>query len=187
MKNMVTITGSEWMRQLFSGERDFTRTRIIGENAVLEYIKQISDYMAMTDLEKEPLILDLADITGVHAPGLYAPHIRARGVRAPYVNLGGANLDDSDFGPYRNPNGSETRSNLVYATLDNATARRTKFNGAAVRGIGLFKADLSGSDLTGVRDLESSATAGFAIYHGIVADEATKKIISEKIGLGEAK
>ncbi|MBI4177365.1 MAG: pentapeptide repeat-containing protein [Candidatus Aenigmarchaeota archaeon] len=183
MRNQIIITGSEWMKKLFEGERDFSRTKIVGEPVVLQHIKEINDYLTMANLEREPLILDLADISGVRAPELYAPHTKARGIRAPYADFGRAFLSYSDFGPYRNPNGSETRSNMVYVTFDNATMNSVVLRGAVVRGISLRYADLSGSDLTGVRDLETSPNAGLAIYHNITADDAVKKIISRKIGL----
>ncbi|MBI2085385.1 MAG: pentapeptide repeat-containing protein [Candidatus Aenigmarchaeota archaeon] len=185
MQKHVQMTGSEWMRKLFAGERDFSRTKIIGENIVLEHMQRINDYLTMSNLESEPLIFDLADISGVQAPHIYAPHTRARGVRALNVNFSYGFLSDSDFGPYKNPNGSDTRSRMAYATLDNAVMRNVKLNSAYVRGISLRYTDLSGSDMTGVKDLETSPTAGLAIYQGLIADEPVKQIIARKIGLGK--
>ncbi len=171
MIERVEMKGSEWMKKMLDGERDFSRVRIIGEDSVLEHTEMMNSYLSSVNLEKEPLIFDLADLSGVHAPTIYAPYTKFRGVRAFYINLARAYLEHSDFGPYVNPNGSETRSVLVSATLDDvhaayATWTKARFNRASVA-----RADFSHGDLCGVDGWATMKMLGTVNDYDVKVDE----------------
>ncbi|MFH0889804.1 MAG: pentapeptide repeat-containing protein [Candidatus Aenigmatarchaeota archaeon] len=171
MTGLIVLKGSEWMKQLLDGERDFSRVKIVGGNMVLDYMKEINRYLSAANLEKEPLIFDRADISGVHAPAIYAPFTRLRGVRAPYANFASAYMEHSDFGPYVNANGSETCSILWSATLDNANMEHSIFRKARLKNASVKKTNFSHADLYGVTDWETMKMLGTVNDFDVKVDE----------------
>ncbi len=177
MQKLIVVKGTEWMKKLLDGERDFGRVKIIGEEEVLRNMDAINEYLMLADLEQHPLVFDNSDLTGVKAPGIYAPHTRARGVRAPYADFSGAFLEHSDMGPYIYPNGTGTASNLVYVTFDNAKMQYAIIKNALVGGMSVYKTDLSYADIRGVRDLDRVESLGRADTYGAVMDEEQDRIV----------
>ncbi len=166
-KSLVDLQTREFMERLFRGERDFSGSRLTGNPLAAEDLEQLNAYLETEDdagrLEKEPIIFDCSNISGLTLPksytqdhkskGLYAPHTKARGITARHATMPGSNLNHADFGPYVYPNGTQRPSDLSYATFNEsdmqyAILRSAKVAGTRFMFTNLWDADIQ--DLVGV-------------------------------------
>lgn len=193
MAQRITITGREWARKVIEGERDFSRKIFVGEPITLEELEQMNRHLKEAfeegRLQREPLILDLADISGtelpvIYSPGpnikpvsIYAPHTKARGIKAVRASVKWAFLPDSDFGPYENPNHSHTRSNLRDLEADNATLIRSSIRGARVAGMRFLGTNLSYADMTDLVGLGRARYVGYGTFTGALVSPKDDGII----------
>ncbi len=162
-KSLVDLQARKFMDRLFQGERDFSGSKLIGGSFAAGDLEQLNAYLEIEDdggrLEREPIIFDRSDISGLALPklytqnhkliGLYAPHTKARGIIAVYVKMPGSNLNHADFGPYVYPNGTQRPSNLSYATFNGsdmkyAILRRVNVAGTRFMFTNLWEADVQG-------------------------------------------
>ena len=193
MLQVVEITGKEFIRKALAGERGFSRTKFVGEPLAPQDMEEINSYLKRLDqegvLRQEPIILDLADLSGVEIPvihspypniepvSIYAPHTKARGIRAVRANIAWAVLDDADLGPYEHPNHSFTRSDLRYCIADHAKMRRSIIKGARVAGVRFLNLDLSYADMKDLEDLERAKYVSSGIFTGALVSPRDDEII----------
>ncbi|MBI4167475.1 MAG: pentapeptide repeat-containing protein [Candidatus Aenigmarchaeota archaeon] len=154
MTQLIELSGKEFMQRLLQGERDFNRKKFTGQPLTTEEMSEINAYLKTVNLVGEPVILDLADISGISFPGIYAPHTRARGVKAIHARLPGAILSHADLGPYTHPNRTQTRSDLSYAVLNRAELDNSTLNGAIVIRTGFEYTNLWDAKMEDMRGLE---------------------------------
>ncbi|MBI1972334.1 MAG: pentapeptide repeat-containing protein [Candidatus Aenigmarchaeota archaeon] len=163
MAQLFTISSRELMKKLMEGERDFSRRKLGGAPLGIDEIAQLNMYLKSADLSGEPVILDLADISGANAPEIYAPHTRARGARIVGARFPGAVLSYCDLSPFVHPNRTQTRTDLSYTRFDRAQMDNSDISGATLRGTRFMYTNLWDAKMEGVAGLEDALFLDSAI------------------------
>lgn len=141
------IDGAEFIKKILTGERDFSRV-IIKEkclmNMFIDYDNMI-DYLKKQDqegkLEKNPIILNGAELIGIKAKRLYFPYIQAECIDLEHAILPEANFYNANF----------TRALLTEAYLVKANLRKAKLVGASLEYTDFEKSELEEIDLKGAK------------------------------------
>lgn len=163
MIELVKITGKELIKRLMEGERNFTRIALVGEPLVPEEIVELNRYLKSVDLSREPVILDLSNLSGATIPGIYALHTRARGIKAIGAQLPGATLTYADLTPYVHPNNTQTRSDLSRARFTHTQMSYSKISGARVIRTGFMFTNLWDAGMEDMIGLERALYLDTAI------------------------
>ncbi len=163
MAGSVKVTGKELMKRLMEGERDFTRIILAGEPLVPEEIAELNRYLKSVDLSREPVILDLSDLSRATISEVYAPHTRAKGIKAVNAQFSGATLTYADLTPYVHINSTQTRSDLSRAKFDYTRIDYGRISGARVAGTRFMFANLWDAEMEDMVGLEKALYLDTAI------------------------
>lgn len=94
------ITIEEFIKEVISGERDFSNTRFLRGNTDFRKncsYKDLLHYLHNANLKEAPIILNGVYWTHVKAPGIYLPYVSARNANFSRCHFDGGNFDFGDF------------------------------------------------------------------------------------------
>ena len=155
-ETLTAVSRKDLVKRLMDGERDFSSTRLSGDETALVEAEGYSDlikYLKEQDLRTEPVTAENSDWSGLKAPGLFMQFIKAAG-----INLSGADLRGADFrrGDFKEADFHE--ANLTGAFLIVSSFQHANFAGAVLRGADLYEASVAGANLRG-----ADMTRGFLL------------------------
>ncbi len=146
-ENLISISGSELIRRILTGERDFSCTRITPTKMPLpeeEGYQEMVSYLQKQDLRSMPVIAEGVDWSGLLAPSLFLPSTRFAG-----ANLSGSDLRNSDLRWATFNDAKLQQVNLEGATVIHCRFNQTDLSGANLRGADMYEAKMSGTVLRG--------------------------------------
>jgi uncharacterized protein YjbI with pentapeptide repeats len=160
MAAVTEIASDELVRRILSGERNFSRTRLVADN--LDEADGYRDMLAWLqdqDLRANPLNFEGADWRGVRALGLFWERTRMAGIDLSGADLRDANLRGSDL-----QSSNLQRANLSGATFVVAKLGHANFRNALMRGADMYECNATEAvmqrvDLTGAQCPERPCAA----------------------------
>ena len=149
------MAGREFVRQVSSGERDFSRMRLeegfdLSGYDCFDGMQECLIYLQ--NHEANPLLITGSQLRGVKARGIYLPFVKGKGAsfrRAELgeVNFEGADLERADFEGADLEGAYFLRAHLEKAHFGGADLRWAYLEGAHLQGAHLEKAHLQGAHL----------------------------------------
>ena len=157
------MAGREFVRQVSSGERDFSRMRLeegfdLSGYDCFDGMQECLIYLQ--NHEANPLLITGSQLRGVKARGIYLPFVKGKGAsfrRAELgeVNFEGADLERADF------EGADLEgAYFLRAHLEKAHLQGAHLQGAHLKRAHLKRADLERADLKGALHLKDALGLG---------------------------
>ena len=189
-KNLVQMTGDEFVKKVLAGERDFSRI-VMPEGTDL---MRSPDYKRMNSffvynhasLKGHPINLNESELRGIKAEGLRMPHLLARNARFTNSDFYGAAFHDGDF----------SGTDLVEAWLANADLSSVKFKNTNLygawcegtympnvdyEGANIGKVNFENATILGAKNLDKAQWLERAEFLDTVVTENEKRIIEEAL------
>jgi uncharacterized protein YjbI with pentapeptide repeats len=143
MTNVLTeISAAEIVKRILGGERDFASTRIAadkGDFSRADGFEEANRYLqGQTDLRENPINASGGDWRGVKAVGLFL-----NALKAPGINLEGADLRDSDFRRSDMSGANFRNANVSGTTFVGCRLMEADFTDAIMRSVDLYEANLT--------------------------------------------
>jgi len=195
----VFIEGQEFVRKVLDGERDFSNVRLEPHFGLSgdDSFATLQEYLKHADLQKAPLIVEKADLTGLDADGLYLPYLRANGASFKHATMMEANLEAAQF-RYADLRYAELpQTNMEYADLRNADLRQADLNlarlnntllaGANFVGTKLLWTNLQSANIEGIVNLEQATHCATANFQFVCLTDTEKAIIRNELWAQEGK
>lgn len=191
--HMVRMSGSEFLKKLLEGERDFSSVLLEPYFSLSrdEGFPTLQNHLRDADLRDKPVILDRADLTGIDADGLYLPFLKANGVCFKHatlmeVDLQSSELRSTDFRYARLPQARLTNcdfrdADLRQADLNLAQLEGCKLGKANVSGATLLFTNLRGADINEILGLAQARSVETANFQFVSLSEKERAIIRDEL------
>ena len=198
-ENRVQMPGVEFIKKLLDGERDFSKVwlepyfNLSGH----ENFPAIQNYLHDADLEKTPVILDGADLTGLDGDGLHLPFLKASSANFKHATLMEANLQSSrlrnaNFRFAMLPQIDMTHcdlqdADLRHADLNLALLNNTVLTGTNVAGANLLFTNLQAANIKGIVNLAQARSVETVNFQFVSLAEREKGIIQMELWAQQGK
>lgn len=193
------LSGVEFIEKLLSGEKDFTGIHLepyfnLSGN---ENFEALHEYLQEQDLEKEPVILEGAELRGLDADGLFMPFLKANGANFKHATLMEANLEfaelrSTDFRYARLPqvgmHGADLRkADMRQADLNLSILTECKLGGTNVAGAHLLFTNMQGANITDIMNLVHGRSVDTANFQYVSLSDKEKQAIRMELWAQQGK
>jgi uncharacterized protein YjbI with pentapeptide repeats len=198
-KPLVEMQGSEFIKKVLSGERDFSGIHLqegfdlCGDDGFAE----LQEYLKRSDLKSAPINIENARLRRLDADGIHLPFLRAAGANLKHTTLMGANLTQARLGSSDLRYSKLCSANLEGSNLENSDLRAADLSLASLVKVVLTGADLEttdleyvnmqGADLKGIKNLERARFLKTVNFQFASITEKEKAVIRQALWAEESK
>jgi len=188
------IRGEDFIKKILEGERDFYGIELEYNFDLSghELFGKMQDFLRKQYLEKNPIMINNSDFSGVKASGLYLPYVKVESsilwnanfeyAIFNFADLHNADLTYSDFRHTELDHADLRNASLQYVNFEHANLYFSDFRGANFDSTRLLGADLVLADLRGVKNLEKSINLRCASFGETKVTQKEEAIIEYMFG-----
>ena len=163
MKNLI--------KRIIDGERDFTGEYIEDEILSENIRNKLKEYIKSTNIEKNPIILNNANIIECDFSYIYLPYTQAKEIHISKSNFSNANLHGTNF----------ESANIFNSYFENADLSESIIRNASVESSYFDYANFTKADIRGVRNLDLAFGLDKIQYYNTIMSQKEREIIERKL------